>query len=198
MRKQFTLFQSHIDLAHRYWREVLAEGDTVIDATCGNGHDTLFLAESSLATGLCRIYSLDLQFDAIKKAKEYIYSKLQDDVCDNIHFVQQCHAVFPKEITKHSVKLVIYNLGYLPGGDKSITTNVDSTLQSVNSAMDLLVDGGVISITCYPGHPEGEREQDALVDLLRNLDPTVWSCCHHRWCNRNKSPSLLLIQKGKC
>lgn len=189
MRSTFTLFQSHLDKAHQYWSQLLQEGDIVVDATCGNGHDTLFLAKMGV-----KIYAMDLQQQAIQNAKELVASEISNA---DVLFFQGCHSTFPDEILQNSVRLVVYNLGYLPGGVKLITTSVDTTIVSVEKALNLLNPGGMISITCYPGHEEGEREEERLLSFCSGLNPKMWSCCHHKWLNRKSSPSLLLIQKSK-
>jgi hypothetical protein len=89
----------------------------------------------------------------------------------------------------------VYNLGYLPGGDKQATTSSSTTLESLKAAAALIVAGGAISVTCYPGHPAGKVEEQAVLDYAASLPPAEWSCCHHRWTNRKEAPSLLLICK---
>lgn len=195
MYERYPLFHSHIDLAHKHWKSLVKQGDTVIDATCGNGHDTLVLAQLTLTSNAGQLFALDLQQEAIDASKQMLLGRLGRDIYDKIHFVQGCHSRFPDEVAPHSVKLIAYNLGYLPGGDKSKTTQTETTLESIKQAQELIQDGGLISITCYPGHEEGKREEDHIMDFSTKLDPKKWSCCYHRWSNRTNAPSLLLIQK---
>lgn len=190
MRSAFPLFQSHLDLAQTYWKQLLKVEDWVIDATCGNGKDTLFLA-SLIPEG--RLIGLDIQEAAIRATQALLQDSLSR--MDHIQLVQQSHQTFPDWIPKGSVKLIVYNLGYLPGGDKQLTTRSEETLLSVQAAAQLLINGGVITITCYPGHLEGKNEEAQLVEWSRSLSPKEWSCSHQRWLNRHESPSLLLIQK---
>lgn len=194
MRKQYSLFQSHLDLAHSYWERIVVPGDVVVDATCGNGHDTFRLCQLAL-TG--QVYALDIQPKAIEKARAYLSEQLSKEQLQHLQLHVKCHSTFPSEIEAHSVKLIVYNLGYLPGGDKAITTQLSTTLQSLKAAMNLIKAGGAISITCYPGHLEGEKEENALLDLFQTLSPQEWSVCHHRWLNRQKAPSLLFLQKAQ-
>lgn len=191
MRNFFPLFQSHLDLAHQYWRELLSSEDCAIDATCGNGHDALFLARC----GPARIHAIDIQQAALEKTEALIRADLGEESLKKISFHQQCHSSFPNEIPAGSVALVVYNLGYLPHGDKTVTTMTSTTIQSLQAALELLQEGGVVSVTCYPGHLEGEREEAELLAFSAKLAPSLWSCCHHRWINRNSAPSLLLIQR---
>lgn len=195
MKQLFPLFKSHIDLAHHYWGLLLEIGDTVIDATCGNGHDTLFLAKQCLRKNKGQLITLDIQMKALTEAKKLLFSEISEEILSRIHFIHQCHSVFPVSLVENNVKLIVYNLGYLPKGEKSITTKVDTTLISIQSALQLIAPGGAISITCYPGHEEGKKEEEVIIDLVKSLDPREWNCCLHKWINRTAAPSLLLIQK---
>ena len=179
----FSHFKSHIELAHRYWQQLVQSGDIVIDATCGNGQDTLFLAQLKPA----KLFAIDIQEKALTNTKTLLGAS------DNVIFHHACHSQFPQEILAKSVKLIVYNLGYLPGGDKSLTTQSETTLMSLQKALDLIVPGGAISVTCYPGHAEGAIEEEKILQWAENLDRQQWSCCHHRWCNRQKAPSLLVV-----
>lgn len=195
-RLQFPLFHSHIDLAHQIWSRVISLGDIVVDATCGNGHDTLFLAKKTLTHDSGRVYALDLQETALESSRKKLETELSPELSQRVIFLQQCHSHFPEEIHEQKARLFVYNLGYLPGGDKSKTTMTQTTLSSIDEAKKCLLPGGLISITCYPGHPEGEIEQKTILDHVSQWDLSEWSCCHHQWINRNHAPSLLLIQKG--
>lgn len=191
MFSQYPLFQSHLDLAHQHWQKLVKAGDLVIDATCGNGHDTVFLAQLD-----AKVIAMDIQPEALEKTKIYLNEILLETQKNNVQLIHGCHSSFPAWIEAESVKLIVYNLGYLPGGNKEATTKTATTLASLSEAQRLLLPGGVFSITCYPGHPEGALEEEALLSLASTLSPKEWSCCHHRWVNRRSSPSLLLIQKS--
>lgn len=193
----FPLFNKQTDLAKFYFDKLLTFGDSAIDATCGNGHDTLFLAQHTLTADSGTLYSLDIQQEALDSAKKLLQEKLGSPLLKRIHFLKMCHSEFPPEIAENSVKLIVYNLGYLPGGNKEITTKYETTLRSVNNALKLVMPGGAISITCYPGHPAGKVEEDLILEFTATLDPKEWNCCHHRLINRNTAPSLLLIQKRR-
>ncbi len=176
--------QTHLSLAHSYWEKTIQSGDWAIDATCGNGHDTLKLSQ------ICEgVISLDIQEKALEITKERL------DQSANVHLFLQSHAELPPLATQVPVRLIVYNLGYLPGGNKKLTTRVSSTLQSLQWAQEILLPGGMISITCYPGHPEGQLEEKALIEMAAKLSPFAWDVCHHQWLNRNLAPSLLLLEK---
>lgn len=184
MKGQFPLFHSPIDLAHHFWKLLIRPGDGAIDATCGNGHDTLFLAQ------ICKaVVSLDIQEKALHTAQ----ARLAEHGLSNVRFLQMNHATLPD--TEFPIRLIVYNLGYLPGGDKELTTLVKTTLKSVQEALIRVESEGMLSITCYPGHPEGAREEEALLAFSDRLDQNAFSVSHHTWKNRKSGPSLLLIQK---
>lgn len=183
MRATYPLFNSHLDLAHHWWQELVTPDDNVVDMTCGNGHDTLVLASFNPK----HLVALDIQQAALDKARELVKEKAE--------FLLADHAAYPLQLEKESVKLVVYNLGWLPGSDKACTTEVNSTLESIKNLLDKIAFGGGISITCYPGHEEGAKEESALMGFFQTLPPTEWSVCHHRWLNRKASPSLILLQR---
>lgn len=188
VKRRFPIFNSHLDLAHHYWNLIIQENDWAIDATCGNGHDTLFLAKICLG-----VIALDIQENALTATRALLFN---ENLEAKVHLFNQSHETFPIIAHQNPVRLIVYNLGYLPGGNKSLVTQVNSTLTSIKNGLNLLLPGGAISITCYPGHPEGEREQEELLTFCKGLDPAQWNVCFHSWNNRNKSPSLLLIQKN--
>jgi hypothetical protein len=195
MRAKFPLFNNPIDLAHLLWGSFLSPKALAIDATCGNGKDSLalsFLLQKHPNTAL---FCIDIQQQAIQKTKDLLW-KQNPSFAPFTSFFHQSHETLPPIPSHLDVKLVTLNLGYLPGGDKAITTLAESTLKSLDLIMDLLVLGGAISITCYPGHPEGKKEETVLLERLSLLPPSSWSFTSFFWPNRKDSPSLLLLQKA--
>lgn len=142
---------SHIDIAHFILSRHVRKGDTVIDATCGNGNDTLHLANLALTPKTGLVYCFDIQEDAINATKNRLKSH---PFFDRIVFSHSSHTNLP-ECTP---SVIVYNLGYLPGGDPSLTTQTEETFFSLDKGLSLLKPGGALSITFYPGHPEGARE----------------------------------------
>ena len=192
-RPSFPIFQSHLDLAHSYWERHIKKGSIIIDATCGNGHDSLILAKAILSETEAFLYCIDLQEKAIQNTKELLKEELPFNLFQRITFFHQSHEVFPPEI--HSCDLIVYNLGYLPGSSHSITTQGLSTLNSLKQGLSILNRGGMISITCYPGHEAGFEEKKALLEYTSSLPPQEYLVCHHQIENRRLAPSLLLIFK---
>jgi SAM-dependent methyltransferase len=192
MQMRFSLFSSHLDLAHQYWAKHLRPEDTAIDATCGNGRDTLALAKL-LPRG--RLIGLDIQPQALENTKALLKKNLPPEALDKISLFQQSHTDFP---VSRPVHLIVYNLGYLPGSNnKEFTTLEKSTLESLSNALEIIDLGGVISLTTYPGHAEGYKEHTACLNYLTNLNPKTWGICHHNWPNAQNAPNLFLIQKSR-
>lgn len=191
---KFPLFQSHLDLAHDYWRRLVRRGDQVIDATCGKGNDSLLLAELALGDEEGRLWCFDIQKEALIQTRALLQARLSEAQFARVEFIEGSHTSFEEQKELAAVQLVVYNLGYLPGGDKHITTKASTTLQSIKSAQKIVATGGCISLTCYPGHPEGAIEQENILEFASSLPPNRWSCTFHEWRNRRLSPSLLLLQ----
>lgn len=158
--------------AHQIVGEVVLPGDVAIDATAGNGHDTVFLAGRVGATG--RVYSLDIQAEAIEKTRARL---LAADLA-NVELIQRDHAgladLVPTQL-RGSIRAIVFNLGFLPGGDKSIITRVGSTVKAIRSALDILMPGGVLTVIAYPGHPGGAEEAASVAEMLQQLDADDWS-----------------------
>lgn len=192
MKEDSRFFRPHLQLAHSYWQQHLSLGDNAVDATCGNGHDTLKLCKLALNDTSGHIYAFDIQDSALEATTLRLKETLSPHLVKRVTLINRCHSDLTLP-TEEPIKLIVYNLGYLPGADKEQVTRVQTTLLSVRSATDLLAPGGLLSITCYPGHPEGALEEEALLEFAAKLPRETWHCCHHRWINRERSPSLLII-----
>ncbi len=179
---------SHI--AHQFLEQVIEQGDRVVDATAGNGYDTEFLAALVGSNGM--VYAFDIQARAIKSTAQ----KLQEAGLDRqVKLVVGSHEHL-KEVVSGKVKAVCYNLGYLPGGDHRLVTRADTTRISLEEALNLLLPGGVITLTLYPGHDEGSKELDLLLPFCRTFPVSDYSVAHFQVINsRNKPPQLIIIQR---
>ncbi len=183
----------HIQMAHKYWQGHLQPGDCVIDATCGNGHDTLFLSQIVLSAEEGKVIGFDIQEKAIMNTKERLKNHLQDSQLNQVFLFHKPHQELKSIALEKPPQLIVYNLGYLPGGDKTKTTQTHETLQSIEQSLAIIAKNGALSITCYPGHSEGEKEEKAILQYVASLPSTEWVVSYHAWVNRPKSPSLLWI-----
>lgn len=169
----------------------LKPGDHVVDATCGNGYDSLALAKAVLTQRDGFLTCMDVQQKALNATRSLLSCHLDSLRFQNISFHLGSHSHFPNFLLPP--RLIVYNLGYLPGSDKSLTTNTEITLESLENALKILPPDGAVSMTCYPGHSEGLREENAILKFATHLDSSKYNVCHHKWLNRPLSPSLLLI-----
>ncbi len=176
------------DIAHGYFERIVRDGDTIIDATCGNGHDTLILSK---LTPSGKVYAFDVQADAIKNTD----ALLEENGVNNAEVIHDGHENMSKYVNC-DVRLVVFNLGYLPGADKTVTTKADSTVSAVKSALELTKNGGYISICAYRGHDGAGEEYSALMELLGTLpnrEYNVLEMIHRN--RRGTSPVYILVEK---
>ncbi|CAM9184177.1 unnamed protein product [Pylaiella littoralis] len=187
---------SHRHMAHLLWRQVAGPGDTVLDCTAGNGHDSLALGKAvALKDGLGSLYVMDVQERALEATRERLRSELGELALKRSTLINGNFREMPPELEPESVQLVVYNLGWLPGGDKSITTKLEDTLESIEAAKPLVKHGGMISVMLYKGHAEGERETDAVLGYAAGLALNQWRVFTHERINRPDSPQLLTMYK---
>lgn len=153
-----------------------------VDGTLGNGYDTDFLSAN-----FGKVYSFEIQKHAIDKYK--------DRKSDNINLIWDSHENF-KQYIHEEVDCIMYNLGFLPGGDKSVTTKSDSTINSIKTGLSLLKPGGIMSIAVYTGHDEGKKEEKSLLHLTKSLSKSDYGVLLHTFVNRINSPQLFMIEKN--
>ena len=171
-----------IKIAHTLWESHLKSLKKdlfcLVDATCGNGHDALFL---SAFTG--RLYCIDIQEKAIENTKKILKDK-------GVSYHQTSHEDLC--FIKEPIDLIVYNLGYLPGSDKKIITTEESTILSLQSAIKKLSPKGMISIMIYTGHEGGKKEKDCIIKFLKTLPPS-YSVQHITSPLKKNCPEILLI-----
>ncbi|MBS0204378.1 MAG: class I SAM-dependent methyltransferase [Planctomycetes bacterium] len=160
--------------AHELIRTVIKPGDIAIDATAGNGHDTQFLAEAVGPTGM--VFSFDIQESAISLTAQRLHAA----GLTNVTLVRRSHAEMCEALPNVAlcqITAIMFNLGYLPGGDKRLTTRSDSTLVAIQESLFLLAPGGIVTILTYPGHAGGENESQLVEEFLRGLPvhQVTWS-----------------------
>ncbi|MFC4076362.1 class I SAM-dependent methyltransferase [Salinithrix halophila] len=176
-------------------KESLFEGAVAVDATVGNGNDTLFLAKAVGAKG--RVFGFDIQAQALNQTRSLL---IEAGVESRVSLFQRGHhrlAETLAETNVPSVQAVMFNLGYLPQGDPSITTLPETTLTAVDQSLNLIATGGTLTLVLYTGHPGGEEEASAVLERLTTLDPRFFDSAHYRLLNRNRAPSLVIVRKKK-
>ena len=181
------ILRSITQTAQLFVSQYLQPGETAVDATCGNGHDTLALAKM----GAGKIYGFDIQETAIRNTKELLLK--ENLYSEKIHLIRDGHENMRNHI-KEKVQIVLFNLGYLPSASKEITTRKETTLTAVRSALALLKKDGLLCITMYSGHPGGQEEKQAVLELAASLDEHCYHVVYiHMYNQRNHPPEILLI-----
>lgn len=155
------------EVAHQLVKQHVVAGDKVIDATVGNGHDTLFLAQIVGFSGA--VFGFDIQQQALLNTRQ----RLQQHQLDApVRLIQASHADMPQHIPQDlngCIAAIMFNLGYLPGADKRLTTQTETTLRAIEAACDLLAEQGVMTVMVYPGHVGGGEEAQAVMRWFQSL-----------------------------
>ncbi|GJN14890.1 hypothetical protein PR202_gb01763 [Eleusine coracana subsp. coracana] len=186
------------EVAHAVWRSIVRKGDRVVDATCGNGNDTLALLKMVAdERGQGRVYGIDIQDSAIESTSCFLNMAVDDNrERELVKLFPVCHSRMEEIVPKDSpVRLVAFNLGYLPGGDKTVITVPRTTELALQAASRLLSSGGLISVLVYIGHPGGRDELDVVESFASSLPIDTWVSCKLQMLNRPIAPVLIVLNK---
>lgn len=179
--------------SHDLIKQTVSEGDYAIDATLGNGHDTLFLAELVGATG--KVFGFDIQKEAIESSKERLE---QHNLLQQVEFIHAGHeqmaSYFPED---QQASVVMFNLGYLPKGDKNIVTKAETTVAAIKQALSLIKKDGFVSIMVYYGHPGTNGEKEAVDELVRAIPQENYEVLSYKFVNQINNPPYLYLIKRK-
>ena len=156
-------------VCHRWLKDFLQGGHICVDATCGNGNDTLFLAERTK-----KVYAFDIQKQAIDNTKKRCTH------LENIQLFELSHAKM-ESVIHEKVDCVVFNFGYLPKADPTLITQTATSLEAVKAAWRLLNENGVLALSCYVGHAGGAEETEAI----------------HRWIDENALPIVLTYRQDR-
>ena len=176
---------------HHFIREQVKPGDLCIDATAGNGHDTLLLSQLTGPDGTV------LAFDIQQKALDATKKRLSDNHApDNVRLCADSHSHMKNYSEKGTVSCIVFNFGYLPSGDHTICTQSSTSIPAIQQGLELLKTGGLMSLCIYSGQDSGFEERDALLNYLKTLDSkkylVILSCYYNR---PNHPPIPVLIRK---
>ena len=177
-----------LDLHKKFILEHLHEGDTAVDFTMGNGHDTEFLSKTVGESG--KVYAFDIQASAVESTRK----NLATAGCPNNYTLIHDSHHYVKSYVKEPIKAGMFNLGYLPGGDKSITTMRATTLPAIEAAIELLGRDSILLIAVYPGHPEGDAEGREITEYLSTLSRFKVCCTKVQIINSPTSPYFMMIE----
>lgn len=173
-----------------FLEKIINKGDVVIDATMGNGYDTVYLGGLVGETG--KVYAFDIQEEAIVSTRKKVE---RDCMADRVELILDGHENLDKYI-KEEVSCVVFNLGYLPRAKHIVITKPDTTLEAIKKSLSLLKPNGIISIAAYIGHEGGLEEKNYICDYLNNLDQNQFNVLHMQFTNQiNNPPQLILVEK---
>lgn len=179
-----------VSLSHHFLKDRIGEGDRVVDATCGNGHDTLFLAQLVGSSG--KVWAFDIQQEALQNTRKLL---AETGCLDWVEIVEAGHENLDR-IVDPPLTGVVFNLGYLPGNNKEVTTRPEQTIPALQQAASLLQSGGIITVCIYTGHEGGGAEGEAVEKWASSLNGDEFNAWVCRQPNRpSTAPYLLLVEK---
>lgn len=174
--------------------KAIQPGDLAVDGTMGNGFDTAFLA--GLIGGTGHVYAFDIQSEAISKTSARLETEQLAERCTLFHAGhEQLKDLIPMDESRNLTG-AIFNLGYLPGGDKSITTQASTTISAIKQLLEIMAPDGIIVLVIYHGHPEGAIERDELLDYVKRIPQNKAHVLHYGFMNQmNHPPFIVAIEK---
>ncbi|MFP3721731.1 class I SAM-dependent methyltransferase [Niallia circulans] len=183
-----------IPFAHQLLEKAISAGDIAIDATMGNGHDTVFLANLVGKKG--KVFSFDIQEAALLATKDKLINQALQEaaslhLCGHEHIMNVIPSQYHGKVTG-----AVFNLGYLPGGDKSIVTKAETTIAAIEQLLQILSKEGIIVLVIYHGHPEGAIERDKLITYVENINQQEAHVLRYQFINGiNNPPFIIAIEK---
>lgn len=173
-----------------FLEKIIEKGHVVIDATMGNGYDTVYLGNLVGETG--KVYAFDVQEEALTSTRKKV---IRDNMEDRVELILDGHENLDKYV-KEDVSCVVFNLGYLPRAKHMVITKPDTTLEAIKKSLELLKPNGVISIAAYIGHEGGLNEKNYICEYLDNLDQKQYNVLRMEFTNQiNNPPQLILVEK---
>lgn len=181
----FKYINNAVNISKHLMALIVEEGDSVVDATVGNGNDTLYLAKLVGEHG--KVYGFDIQKCAINTTKQKL---IDQKMLNRVVLINTGHENINKYI-KEKVKVVVFNLGYLPKGDKNIKTSADTTIEAIKKSLQILDKNGMLLIICYTGHEGGLEEKESVFDYLKRLNQKEYNVLKFKFINQINNPPIL-------
>ncbi|MBU8879832.1 methyltransferase domain-containing protein [Bacillus sp. FJAT-29790] len=183
-----------LPFARQLLEKAVSQGDIVVDATMGNGHDTLFFAHLTGQSGM--VYGFDIQEEAVLKTQKRL---AENGLSDRVTLFHKGHehilASIPP-IHHGKITAAIFNLGYLPGSDKAIVTMPATTISAIEQLLEIMAPEGIIVLVIYHGHEEGAVERDKLLQYVKQLDQKAVHVLQYQFINQqNNPPFIVAIEK---
>ena len=169
-------------------RQQVQEGDFCIDATMGNGNDTLLLSQLCGESG--KVLAFDIQVQALTATQKRLNA---GHVPENYRLLLESHANMAEYATPDSVSCIVFNFGYLPGGNHKLATRPESSILALTTSLSLLKRGGILMLCIYSGGDSGFQERDALLGWLKELDPKKYLVIKTEYYNRPNNPPMPVL-----
>lgn len=174
--------------SHHMLDGLIPKNGFCIDATAGTGQDTVYLAKEVGEGG--HVIAFDIQEDAIRRTRERIE---KEGLNSRVKLILDSHINMDKYSKEGEVDAILFNFGYLPGGDHSICTRADTSVQAVETGLRLLKKGGVMGLCIYSGGDTGFEEKDALMEYLGGLDSKKYLVIQCTFFNRKNNPPIPVV-----
>lgn len=172
---------------HHFIKNHVEQGETCVDATAGNGNDTLLLAELVGENG--KVYAFDIQEQALRKTRE----RLEEKGLENrVELILQSHEKMDEKV-KEEVSCIVFNFGYLPGGNHSLSTKKASSIKAIENGLSLLKKGGLMSLCIYSGGDSGFEEKEGILQYLHTLDSKKYLVIVSQYYNRPNNPPIPVL-----
>ena len=176
---------------HHFICEHVKPGDICIDATAGNGNDTQLLCELVGEQG--KVFAFDIQEQAVQYTKERLE---QSNLSHRAEVLLDSHVNMRNYVAEDSASCIVFNFGYLPGGDHSLATRKETSIQAIYEGLKLIKKGGMMSLCIYSGGDSGFEERDAILEELKNIDSKRYLVIMSSYYNRPNNPPIpVLIMK---
>ena len=170
---------------HEIIRSQAPKGGVYIDATMGNGNDTLMLRQ--LAGDKGEVFAFDIQERAIQKTRELL---MKHECMERVRLIQDGHENMDQYVAVSSADVICYNFGYLPGGDHNIATKVATSLIAIEKGLNILKNGGMMSLCIYSGGDTGFEEKEQILCYLKTLPTKKYTVIVNEYFNRKKHPPM--------
>ncbi len=187
--------ESPLIFAHSMVSARLAEGGLAVDATIGNGHDTLLLSKYALQSLEGEVLGFDVQEPALISTRQRL-EKAQIDL-SRVSLYQEGHENLEKRLAGRKPDVVMFNFGYLPGVNKVITTEAETSVSALSQACHSLAPSGLITVMCYTGHEEGVKEAAAVKSWAETLSDDSYRSLSYQYLNAPHDPPFLLLIERK-
>lgn len=168
-----------LGFSHQFIASFVKEGDLVVDATAGRGRDALFLAKLVGPSG--RVFAFDIQKEAVESTGALLYA---NGVADRVRVILDSHANLASYVSPGTVSAVMFNLGWLPGGDHRVFSRPETSIPAIKAGLEALRPGGAMSVCIYRGKECGYDELRELERFFGTVDNSVYTVCMTDFVNR--------------